>query len=441
MNAVRMSVLAGLMWLAGTGLLSAACPFGDAPVAVSPSTATVAGDAEAKSGKKPGLWDRLIGTAKKGYGRVTTGINNAVTSHKPPAFVTTAAPIPGYDGKEFVCQGVCPLPEAVQPTGSASSIPVSDKRTVLSYYPDEQHTKAPSQLVVVDTATGKPLRRFSLFAAAGDPYTGHAGGIAIAGKYVWVASGFKLYGFLLDDVLAFINNNAAQADPTAAGFPPSLRIPARDLVAATVFAVDSKASCLSFDGTHLWVGDFARAGSDDFAPIPHHAKNKYKRNTWISGYLVDGDGLPTASVTYAYEADGATRLGHKPDRVILCRESVQGMAICDNHIALSLSFGALNAKLAFYRSPLTTPPTTLRYTPAGQKKSFAVDAWELADGKNWVKTVDLPAGSEDLEFDGRRLYVVFESGAPKYHTKWIGMNPLITTSDHYYLIDPLKALR
>ncbi|HMM59330.1 MAG TPA: hypothetical protein PKC25_04270, partial [Candidatus Rifleibacterium sp.] len=110
-------------------------------------------------------------------------------------------------------------------------------------YPGPDYTDEPSQLVVVETATGKPLRRFGLYQSSDKPYTGHAGGVTVAGKYVWVASGFKIYGFRLEEILDFLNDKSAKA-PTSAnkGIPASLNIPAIDLTAERIFEVDSKAS-------------------------------------------------------------------------------------------------------------------------------------------------------------------------------------------------------
>ena len=60
----------------------------------------------------------------------------------------------------------------------------------------------------------------------------------------------------------------------------------------------------------------------------------------------------------------------------------------------------------------------------------------LADGENWLKTLELPAGAEDLEYDGRYLYVTFEGASENYRKKWIAKNPLISIEGRFYLISP-----
>ncbi|MDD3148079.1 MAG: hypothetical protein PHD82_12295, partial [Candidatus Riflebacteria bacterium] len=427
-----------LLLLALTANVQAQSPFSDKPVSISKSSDASASKIEAE---KPSLWQRFVKTVKKGYNKLTSTINKVATDEEAPAFVSRSAKIPGHDGYEFVCQGISYLPDQVISPASEQARYRIYKHTLLSYYPEADHTDEPSQLVVVETSTGKPLRRFGLFKSSSEPYTGHAGGIAVAGKYVWVASGYKLYGFKLQNILDFLNDKNAKAGSGNAGIPASLRIPDMDLVAGHIFEVDSKASFVSFDGTQLWVGDFVKASNKSFAPIAHHTQNPFGRNTWIAGYKVDADGLPTATQKYSYKDGTSTRTAYKPDRLIFCRESVQGMAICGKYAALSISYGALNSKLAIYNSPLSKPGTSVKFKPAGQTKTFTAEAWELADGVNWLKTVKLAAGSEDLEFDGRYVYVTFEGASKNYRQKWISINPLVSISERFYLIKPETALK
>lgn len=430
-----------LIILSFTSDTFAISPFADQPVTISQSSAS-SGSAGSTEAEKPGLWQRFVSKVKKGYQKLTSKLNQALTDDKPPAFVSSSGKIPGHDGRQFVCQGICYLPEQVITPASEQSKPRKYRYTLLSYYPELDYTDEPSQLVVVETATGKPLRRFGLYQSSDKPYTGHAGGVTVAGKYVWVASGFKIYGFRLEEILDFLNDKSAKA-PTSAGkgIPASLNVPAIDLTAERIFEVDSKASFVSFDGTQLWVGDFVKSSSKNFAPVAHHTQNPFDRNTWIAGYKTNADGLPTASQKYTFKDGDTTRTAFKPDRLIFCRESVQGMAICGKYAALSLSYGALNAKLALYKNPLSTPSNKVSFKPAGQSKTFSAEAWELADEKNWLKTAEIAAGSEDLEFDGTSIYVTFEGASQNYRQKWISINPLVTISDRFYLIKPAEILK
>lgn len=382
-------------------------------------------------GLKDGFWQsarQVWGAGKK-----------LANAHKTPEFVTGSHKIPGHETRHFVCQGICYLPEKIINPASQQPQSHNSKVALLSYYPVEKQTDLPAQIVAIDLNTGRPLRRFSLFLSAEKPYTGHAGGITIAGKYLWVASGYKLHGFAVQSIIDFINDESALASTEEQKMPPSFRLPEQKLVARMIFPVDATASFVSFSGQHLWVGDFVKSSNKSYGPVDHHTQNPWQLKTWISGYLVDSNGMPTAKTTYSFTADGKTRNAHKPDIIILCRESVQGMAVCENYIALSISYGARNSKLALYRNPLTKTGNTISYKPAGQKKSFSVPARVLAEKDNWVKTFELPAGSEDLEFNGRHILVSFEGASENYRHRW-SLNPLVKIEEKFYLLSLKKLL-
>ena len=416
--------------------LPAQSPFSGEPVSISKSSAP---ETE-KDTKKPGLWSRFVNTLKKGYNNASRGLNKIMVDNKAPDFVGKAVKIPGHEGYEFVCQGITYLPEKVVNPPSEQIKFGGYKHALLSYYPETKHTGQPSQLVIIELASGKAMRRFNLFQTENKPYTGHAGGITVAGQYVWVASGFKLYGFKLSQILDFLRDKGSQISSHPNDIPDSFRIPAIDLIAEKIFEVDSKASFVSFDGNYLWVGDFVKESSKSFAPVAHHTQNPFKRNTWVAGYKVNENGAPTATQKYTFTDGSTSRTAHKPDRLVFCRESVQGMAVCGNYVALSISYGAANSKLALYDSPFKTPATKVSFKPAGQSKTFSADAWELADKKNWRKTVELAAGSEDLEYDGRYIYVAFEGASQNYRHKWTGTNPGVKISESFYLITPNAIL-
>lgn len=382
-------------------------------------------------GIKNGIWQSAQKIWREG--------KKLVNVHKTPEFVTGSFKIPGHETRHFVCQGICYLPEKVISPASQQPQANNSKVALLSYYPVEKHTDLPAQIVAIDLNTGKPLRRFSLYLSAEKPYTGHAGGITAAGRYLWVASGYNLRGFSLQSILDFINDETALASTKEQKIPPSFRIPEQKLIASLIFPVDSTASFVSFSGQHLWVGDFVKSSNKSYGPVDHHTQNPWQLKTWISGYLVDANGKPTAKTTYSFTADGKTHKAHKPDKIILCRESVQGMAVCDQHIALSISYGAQNSKLALYRNHLAKEGKTISYKPAGQKKSFSVQAFVLAERDNWVKTFELPAGAEDLEFNSNHIFVTFEGGSENYRHRW-SLNPLVKIEEKFFVISLKKLL-
>lgn len=415
--------------------LFAQSPFGDQPVAVSKSSAP---ENDQQNQASTGFWSRLRTATGKTIRKVVAAGKSIVNKAKTPDFVEIARKIPGHETKHFVCQGICYLPDKI-------ISPVFDQHkthkstvTLLSYYPKKEETDMPAQIVAIDTKTGRALRRFPLYEKTDKPYTGHAGGITVAGRYLWVASGFKLYGFPVQAVIDYVNDSKALADNIERKMPPSFRIPEKKLVAETIFNVDAMASYVSFCGKYLWTGDFVKSSNSKYTPVEHHSQNPFGFKSWIAGYEVDKNGRPTASVTYRFSHGGSERTAHKPDRVIYCRESAQGVAFCNDHAALSISYGATNSKLALYRNPKKQTTTEISYKPAGQTRSQTVKAWVLAEKTNWVKTLELPAGSEDLEFDGNNLLVSFEGASENYRHRW-SLNPLVKIEEKFYSM-PIKKL-
>ncbi len=397
-----------------------------------------ASSTEKKSGFFSSIGEKIkfnVGTAQNaisnGYDSVKSGVSSLLSKKK--GYINESIFLPGHESKEMVCQGIAYLPTKVvkadeQGDGSYCQY------VLLSYYPKK--SEQPSQIVVVDRKTAKPVKRFALYKSEDKAYTGHAGGIAVAGKYLWVASGNKIFGFDVQTIIDFIGDTKTEAKAVD-GLPKSMdKLPAKKLIATKTYSVDSKASYVSFDGKYIWVGDFTKSSAKDYKPVKHH--KILDKNCWIAGYLVDSDGHPTSETEYTYTSGDDKYTVHKPDAVIAMRESVQGMAVCGKYVALSVSYGATNSKLAFYNNPLKTDSKKLTYKPEGQSNSFTVDAWKLADGLNWVKTVKLAAGAEDMEYDGENLYVTFECSSKNYKTKW-SLNPLVKITNDFYLIDPEKA--
>ena len=439
-------VLAALMLLNSYCGTCYASPFEEeSNVEISEKTNDTTVSSSSEETEKKGFWSSVGNILKKGtkvakkgatvvkdkvvsgYEKVSGAITS-ITKKKDADYIVQSIFLPGHESKEMVCQGIAYLPEKViDATQQAKG--VYSKYVLLSYYP--KNSDQPSQIVVVDRDTEKAVKRFALYKKNGKAYTGHAGGIAVAGKYLWVASGGTIFGFDVQEIIDFIGDTTTKASAVS-GLPKSMdELPGKDLTAVKSYSVDSKASFVSFDGKYIWVGDFTKGSN--YKPVKHH---KIKgRNNWIAGYLVDSDGYPTSTEEYTYKDGDDTETVNKPDAVIAMRESVQGMAICGDYAALSVSYGATNSKLAIYNNPLKKDGETISYKPEGQSKTYSVKAWELKDGINWIHTVTLAAGAEDLEYDGDNLYVTFECSSKNYKNKW-RLNPLVKITEDFYLINP-----
>ena len=260
------------------------------------------------------------------------------------------------------------------------------------------------------------------------PYRGHAGGIAVAGKYLWVASGFTIRGYDLEDITDFIKDTDINT-VSEKGLPKSLKaLPAKKLFLSTSYKVDARASFLSFDGKTLWVGDYVRKAKDSNSlPIKHHAL--FDHIAWVAGYDVDENGCPTAQTKYTFTYQDKERKDIlKPDKVIAIRQHAQGVVLADDMIVVSVSRGVDHSKLAFY---LMRKPKTKKYKVGGQ--TYTVEAYNTSD-KNWVNTIkNIPSQIQDLEFDGKYIYAPFSCNSGKYKAENKGKD--IKSTKNFFLIN------
>lgn len=334
-----------------------------------------------------------------------------------------------------------------------------------------------------------------------DPYRGHAGGIAVAGNYVWVSSNFKLHGFSLKKIKRFIRYSYARK-VREEGLPYSLRIvPAMNIVSSKTIDVDAKASFLSFDGHYMWVGDYVRnsknAEGKNCPPVEHH--KLYKHLAWIAGYRYDLDKDDIISDTiYPIKYNGKTHKVRKPDVVFSIRQNAQGFAVCGRYIALAVSQGTKKSKILVFENPMMRKiypvirPVKERYICNGIVGTFTEDlatytdnistyAYDIAtytdiiatyteakkltttdvvldyktykvDGKSYpiraynlsnknkvtVITKPIPAQIQDLEYDGHKLYATFACNSGTFKAKHKGEKIILTK--YFYLIDLKRYL-
>ncbi|MBI3073837.1 MAG: hypothetical protein HYY84_17140 [Deltaproteobacteria bacterium] len=282
------------------------------------------------------------------------------------------------------------VPQGIASVGNGSTI-------VISAYSATEGK--PSIFMLVDAATGRLNRAFEIKTEVGAHYTGHVGGVAVLAGSLWTVGGGEVVRFALRPMLDARENGVVRPDKR--------------------FVVDSKASYVSAEGEHLWVGDFVHSGDRDFAATPHHsAKGK---NAWVAAYRVDvKTGLLATRTTYKVGSKQVLR----PDKVLFVREDVQGMAVAGSRVALTASFGSANSKLAVYRSPLGGIPFVVNL-PDGQRTDGYV-----VDSNNHLWTIEMPAGAEDLEWNGRHLLTLFEGGSVKYRARWRASGGFI--EDRFY---------
>ena len=252
-----------------------------------------------------------------------------------------------------------------------------------SHYFDSQ---TPSRIVSMDWNTGKALRTVKLQEPNGQPHYGHVGGIVIDSSNLWMASDAFLYRY---------NLTTLTAGDTASAI-------GRFKTEATV-----KVAFCSAYGGKVWAGEFALEGKYPTHPNHHLvARDGNPRHGWVCGYD---------------PAKGFTT----PGQLLSIPDRAQGMAATDDFIFLSLSYGRrYRSSIEIFRNPLALPPHQTVQTSQGDE----VPLWFL-DGKNHVRSIDLPPMAENIVLIDGKLAVLFESGAKKF--RWFGKKPL----DHILLLD------
>jgi len=187
-------------------------------------------------------------------------------------------------------------------------------------------------------------------------------------------------------------------------------MPVKKLILKKRVSVDSKSSYVSYDSYRkmLWVGEYA---ADFAAPLFEHHKNfSGKKSGWLSGYHVNGKGLPTATTKYKIKHNNKYIKVLKPDLIIPVVNNLQGASIYHkNKLAVTNSRGKKFSLLKLF--------TILDH----QKKTLPLPGKNkgLAYATKEFKHIALASGAEDLEYDSKRnlLFIGFETLALEYRQK------------------------
>lgn len=270
--------------------------------------------------------------------------------------VREEAAIPGLsDG--IAPQGLCMLPENEQGYQFGMS----------GYMPDG----VPSRLYLI--AEGKS--KYVTLTDDGQPLTTHFGGVACSGSYLLIASGNEVVRVSLSRVL--------EAEAGAAV----------EIVDSLTTDMEN-AYCYYEDGL-LYVGEFYRAGNYETAET----------------HRIAVDGEQNYGLIYVYEADESRPGGVKsgtPVKALSVRGLVQGIAVTQDRIYLSTSYGLPNSTLYVYDNILQEE-SELSVTVNGTAVPVCFLSGDALRG-----TLTMPCMSEEICLSGDRLYILFESMANKY---------------------------
>jgi len=263
-----------------------------------------------------------------------------------------------------------------------------------------------SVLLAVDLQSGKLMGEYYLKNVDGTYYTGHAGGVAVTEKNVYISGNKMLYRIPLTELI-----DAAQCG---------------DAQFAEEISVPVNGSFCNYSGGILWVGDFQYSTSyltEEFRHMTNRQGSRYY--AWTVGYRVDEtteNGIQAASMVKGSYAT--------PDYILSITERIQGMAYLPEvgQIALSQSYGRTNGStLFFYADPMSETPHDHATLNGG-----SVPVWFL-DNKLETKIMPTIPMSEGIANVGGKLYVLFESGANKYRLGG-GKQP----TDMVYAVDITK---
>ncbi len=227
-------------------------------------------------------------------------------------------------------------------------------------------------------------RRVKLADENGETLKGHAGGVTCTKDCVYIANGAQLQLFSLAEL------TAADAD-TAVKVKRS-------------YPVDNNAAYCHSNDTELFVGEFYRAGNYETEQSHYYTTPEGEDNKAIvSCYKLDAQGLLVEENGQPY-----------PEYCISVTGLVQGFVLENGTAILSRSYGLVNSSLEFHSLPKDGGATiSVKFRRNTQAVEKTVPLYYLGEA-TMVKTLTLPAFSEDLTVVNGRVAVTNEASANKY---------------------------
>lgn len=257
----------------------------------------------------------------------------------------------------------------------------------LLYISNYMFNGKPSSLSVLSMKTGTFIKVLWLQNPDGTPHTGHAGGLAVSKKYLWIASGNGVYRVALSTVAAAANDAPLKTEK---------------FIATAV-----KGSFAASSQGVLWVGEFTDKGGSYSTPDSHHLKTSSggMHHAWMAGYILDPEADTIQSKNIM---DGQVY----PDYIISIPDEVQGAAFSGNTLILSMSYGRRNkSRLESYKTPL----------PDGFKQNLnpgngtAIPLAVLIENAK-LHSITAPPMTEGITVYAHSIAVLFESGSDKYRS-------------------------
>ncbi|MBR4068269.1 MAG: hypothetical protein IKK08_06525 [Clostridia bacterium] len=259
----------------------------------------------------------------------------------------------------------------------------------LIFFSGYSSDKNASTLISANPATGEIVKEIFLKNPDGSWYTGHAGGVSVTDKNIFISDKNKLYR------LPMSAYEAAEFSDVGT-FVEAIPVPC-------------EASYCQLNNGILWVGEFYhddKKDEKDYLTDPSHEVKGPDGTTyysWILGYKLVNyteNELDPACIT----ANGAI-----PDYVLITPIHIQGLTFSGGKIFLSQSYGRANDSTIYrYGNVLGTDPH-MKVQVLGVPRP----AWFLNAAVQESKLISPPM-SEGLCTIGDSVYISFESAATKY---------------------------
>lgn len=251
---------------------------------------------------------------------------------------------------------------------------------IISGYYKENNDRHPSSvLYTVNGTNGKVEGRYNIKLPSGNYYKGHAGGVAVTSKNIFIGNWNNLYRISLSQ-LNNLEGDTLQIDQ--------------------VIQVPVRASFCNFSNGILWAGDFYIPGNEYTLPENRPwPEGTTREMPWIVGFELENTesefGTNWNSETMSYAT---------PNYVFLCNQSVQGFTFIGNKAVTSCSFNRTNnSNISIHANPLDSKNTSTVIL-----NGVNVPVWDMT--KREAKYTTMPLSEGVCDRNGK-LLVLFESGA------------------------------
>lgn len=320
---------------------------------------------------------------------------------------------------------------------------------------------APSRIYVVGKDTGYvgyvTVKNIQTGSEESSYYTGHCGGIATNGEFLWVASDSTVFCAKASKEYLDANKNIAQEIIDKAAENGEISFTEKfnaNCSASFLYYYDSNVNTTSLYGDKLYVGEFYRDGNyatDETHTISTPDGNENR--AFAYEYSVNSSSAKSDSNRTGLSCVSTSKLGAdfkdrvpQVQKIYSLPEEVQGFAVTpEGHIVLSQSYGLKNSTISVYdKSKVEATANRATYYSLKKQTYFSYDGvttssgapatennlslsnvyvyyvygTTVKDGGVFMKSYSIPCMSEGLcvvnEQNTNRVYVLFESAASKY---------------------------